>query len=102
MRLCRKGSHEIETQLPENAACSNGAPIPVQCDGWARPPRARELCGAIQAIDVQTHTLTVQSPKRDRPFALVLLVWKRETKFLHNWKSTDAASLNEGTQVCLY
>lgn len=68
-------------------------------DSWARPPRARELCGVIQAIDPQTHSLTVQSTQRDQSFAAI---WKRDTKFLHNWKSTDFTSLKEGMQVCIY
>lgn len=68
-------------------------------DTWARPPRARELCGIIEAIDAQTHTLTVQSPKRDQPLTVV---WKRDTKFLRNWKSTDSAALKEGQRVCVY
>jgi len=66
---------------------------------WARPPRARELCGVIRAIDLQTHTLTVQSPKRDQPLALV---WKRDTKFIRNWKFTDSAALREGLRGCVY
>lgn len=68
-------------------------------DSWARPPRARELCGVIQAIDPQTHTLTVQSPKRDQPLAVV---WKRNTKFIHDWKFTESAALKEGLRACVY
>ena len=68
-------------------------------DAWARPPRARESCGVIQAIDPQTHTLTVQSPKRDQPLTVV---WKRDTKFIHNWKFTDSAALKEGLRACVY
>ncbi len=68
-------------------------------DTWARPPRAREFCGVIQAIDVQSHTLTVQSPKRDQPLTVV---WKRDTQFIHDWKFTDSAALKEGLRACVY
>ena len=68
-------------------------------DTWARPPRARELCGVIQDIDAQTHTLTVQSPKRDQPLTVI---WKRDTRFIKNWKFTDSASLKVGLQACVY
>lgn len=68
-------------------------------DSWARPPRARELCGVIQAIDPQTHTLTIESPKRDKPLTVVL---KRETKFIRNWKFTEQDSLSEGHRACIY
>lgn len=68
-------------------------------DTWARPPRARELCGVIQAIDVQSHTVTVQSPQRDQPLTVV---WKRDTKFIHNWKFTESATLKEGLRACVY
>ena len=62
-------------------------------------PRARELCGVIQAIDAQSHALTIQSPKRDRPLTVV---WKRDTGFINNWKFADSASLKEGMRVCIY
>lgn len=65
----------------------------------ARSPRARELCGAIQMLDPGSHTLTVQSPKRDQPFTLV---WKRDTKFIHNWKFTDSTALKERLRACVY
>ncbi len=68
-------------------------------DTWARRPRARELCGVIQAIDPQTHSLTVQSPKRDQPLAVV---WKRDTRFIKNWKFVPADTLKEGTRGCVY
>lgn len=68
-------------------------------DSWARPPRAHELCGVIQFIDAQTHTLTVQSPKRDQPLTVV---WKRDTKFIHDWQFTDSAALKEGLRACVY
>ena len=68
-------------------------------DSWGCPPRARELCGVIQAIDPQTHTLTIESPKRDKPLTVVL---KRETKFIKNWKFTEQDSLAEGQHACIY
>jgi hypothetical protein len=68
-------------------------------DTWARPPRAREWCGVIEAIDAQTHTLTIQSPKLDQPLTVV---WKRDTEFIHNWKLTDSAALKEGLRACVY
>lgn len=68
-------------------------------EGQARPPRARELCGVIQMIDSASHTLTVQSPKRDEPFTVV---WKRDTRFIKNWKFTESAALKEGLRACVY
>jgi hypothetical protein len=68
-------------------------------DSWARPPRARELCGVIEAIDPQTHALTIQSPKRDQPLTVV---WKRDTKFIHDWQFTDSAGLKKGLRACVY
>jgi hypothetical protein len=68
-------------------------------NGWARPPRARELCGVVQSIDPQTRTLTIQSPRRDEPLAAV---WKRDTTFLRNWKSAGSAALKQGQRACVY
>jgi hypothetical protein len=45
-------------------------------DSWAHSPQARELCGAIQEINVKSHTLTILSPQRDTPFTVV---WKLPT-----------------------
>ena len=68
-------------------------------ESQARPPRARELCGVIQMIDPASHTLTVQSPKRDEPMTLV---WKRDARFIKNWKFTEPGSLREGQRACVY
>jgi len=65
----------------------------------ARPPRARELCGVVQTIDPQTHTLMIQSPKRDAPATFAV---KRDAKFIKDWKFTDAVSLKAGLQACVY
>ena len=65
----------------------------------ARPPRARELCGVIQTVDVQTHTLTIQSPKHD---VLATFAIKRDTQYIKDWKFTDSASLKEGLRACVY
>jgi hypothetical protein len=67
--------------------------------GWARPPRARELCGVIQAIDPRTQTLTIQSPKRDQSSTFAV---KDYTKFIKNWKFTNSGSLKEGQRACVY
>ena len=67
-------------------------------DSWARPPRARELCGVVEKIDRDTQTLTVLSGKGDPLNA----VWKRDTKFIDNWKFTDSGSLKEGRRACVY
>jgi hypothetical protein len=55
--------------------------------------------GVIQAIDPQTHTLTIESPKRAEPLTVVL---KRETKFIKNWKFTEQDSLAVGQHACIY
>lgn len=65
----------------------------------ARPPQARELCGVIQAFDPQTRTVTIQSSKRDLPSTFVV---KGDTRFIQDWKSTDAASLKAGMRAYVY
>ncbi len=65
----------------------------------ARPPRARELCGVIQAIDLQTRSLTIQSPKRDQPATFAV---KSDTRFIKDWKFAEAAALKEGLRACVY
>jgi hypothetical protein len=55
-----------------------------------QPPRARELCGVIQAIDLQTRTLTVQLFKRRQPATFAV---KSNSKFIKDSKSADSASL---------
>lgn len=68
-------------------------------DSWAKPPRARELCGVIQTINPHSRTLTIQSPKRDQPFTFAV---KDYTRFIKNWKFTDSGSLKEGQRACVY
>lgn len=68
-------------------------------DSWARPPRAREVCGVVQKIDRETQTLTVVSEKKAGPLNVV---WKRDTKFIHNWRFTDPGSLKEDLRACVY
>jgi len=68
-------------------------------DSWARPPRARELCGVVERINHETYTLTVLPEKKGQPLNVV---WKRDTRFIHNWKFTDSAFLKEGLRGCVY
>ncbi len=65
----------------------------------ARPPQARELCGVVQAIDLQTRTVTIQSPKRNQPATFAV---KGDTQFIKDWKFTDAAALKEGLRACVH
>lgn len=65
----------------------------------AHAPRARELCGIIQSTDSQSGTLTIQTPRRIAPATFVI---KRDTRFIKDWKFTDAGSLKEGLRVCVY
>ena len=65
----------------------------------ARPPRARELCGVVQAFDPQTRTVTIQSPKRNQPATFAV---KGDTKFIKDWKFTDSDALKEGLRACVY
>lgn len=66
---------------------------------WARPPRAREACGALQGMDRQTHLLTLLPTKNGKPLAVV---WKADTRFVRNWQFTTADSLQEGARACVY
>ena len=65
----------------------------------ARPPRACKLCGVIQAIDPQTHMVTIQPPKQGAPATFAI---KRDTRFIKDWKFTDAGALKDGTRACVY
>lgn len=64
----------------------------------ARPPGARELCGVIQAIDPQTRTLTIQSPKSE---SAVIFAVKGDTRFIKNWEFTNDAALKTGLRACV-
>ncbi len=68
-------------------------------DSWARPPRAREVCGAVQKIDRAAHTLTILPEKKGEPLNVV---WKRDTKFIHNWKFANSTLLKEERRACVY
>ena len=68
-------------------------------NAWARPPLARPLPGVVQSIDRDARTLTVLPSKGKGP---VVLVWKNDTRFLHNWRFTNAATLKEGTTAVVY
>jgi hypothetical protein len=65
----------------------------------AHAPRSRELCGVIQSLDAQTGTLTIQSSKRGEPASFAV---KRDTRFIKDWKFTDAALVKEGLHACVY
>jgi hypothetical protein len=65
----------------------------------ARPPRARELCGVIRAIDPQTRTLTIQSSKRESSAAFAV---KGDTRFIKGWKFTNDTALKMGLRACVY
>lgn len=69
------------------------------CDTWARPPRARELCGVLQNVDGEARTLTLTPEKGERPF---VAVWKRDTKFLKNWNFESADALKRGVRACVF
>ena len=68
-------------------------------DSWARPPRAREVCGVVQKIDRETNTLTVLSEKKGEPLNVV---WKPDTKFIHNWKFAPASELKKAAHATVY
>ena len=68
-------------------------------DSWARPPRAREVCGVVQKIDRETNRLTVLSEKKGEPLNVV---WKPDTKFIHNWKFAPASELKPGKHATVY
>lgn len=68
-------------------------------NSWARPPRAREMCGVVGKIDRETQTLTILPEKKDEPFNVV---WKGDTRFIRNWKFADSMSLNEKVRACVY
>lgn len=68
-------------------------------ESQARPPRARERACVIQNIERDSHTMSLQCSKDAKPLEVV---WKKDTKFLKDWKFTDAASLKAGQAVVVY
>jgi hypothetical protein len=65
----------------------------------AHAPRSRELCGVIQSIDSQNGTLAILTSKKNTSAVFAL---KRDTRFLEDWKFTDAGALKEGLRACVY
>lgn len=65
----------------------------------ARSPRAREWCGVLEQIGPQGETLKVRSSKGNKPLEVL---WKKETRFVHNGKFDSAAALKPGERVCVY
>ncbi len=90
---------KIESTSPKIGLVVTALVLLSGLDSWARPPRAREVCGVVQKIDRETHALTVLSEKKGEPLNVV---WKPDTKFVHNWKFTDLVSLNVERRVCVY
>lgn len=68
-------------------------------DTWARPPHARKVCGTVEKIDRETHALALSVEKGGHPLNVML---NRDTRFIHNWKFTDSASLTQGLRACVY
>ena len=66
---------------------------------WARPPRARELCGALQVVDPQTHLLTLLTAGNETPLRLA---WKADTSLVRNDQFDTTEALKAGAQVCVY
>ena len=66
---------------------------------WARPPRAQELCGALQVVDRQTHLLTLLTAGNETPLRLA---WKTDTSLVRNGQFDTAETLKAGAQVCVY
>ena len=76
-----------------------GALCLAAVNGWARPPRAREACGVLQNVDLNARTLTLAPEEGEHPLEVV---WKRDTKFLKNWKFESANALNKGGRACIF
>ena len=66
---------------------------------WARPPRAQELCGALQVVDRQTHLLTLLTAGNETPLRLA---WKADTSLVRNGQFDTTEALKAGAQVCVY
>lgn len=65
----------------------------------ARPPRARERTCVIQSIEHSARTMSLQCGNDSNPLELV---WKKDTRFLKDWKFTEAAGLKAGQTVVVY
>lgn len=66
---------------------------------WARPPRAREACGVLQNIDLNSRSLTLKADKRERPLEVI---WKGDTRFVKDWKFDAPTTLKSGMRACIY
>lgn len=66
---------------------------------WARPPRAREACGLLQNIDLDSRSLTLKADKEGRPLEVV---WTGDTRFLKDWKFDAPTALKPGMRACVY
>ena len=71
----------------------------MPAESQARPPRARERTCIVQTIEHESRTMSLRCDKETKPLELV---WKKDTKFLKEWKSTDVASLKAGQAVVVY
>ena len=65
---------------------------------WARPPRAQELCGALQVVDRQTHLLTLLTAGNETPLRLA---WKTDTSLVRNGQFDTAETLKAGGEVTI-
>ena len=68
-------------------------------DAWARPPRAREVCGVVERINRKDNELTVVDEKRGASLNVAI---KPDTQFIHNGKFANSDELMEGMRVCVF
>jgi hypothetical protein len=62
---------------------------------WALPPYQHTASGVIKAIDYNTHTITLASPKGDQ----LVFVWKDSTRFSQGWRRICLGALEPGQPV---
>lgn len=66
---------------------------------WARPPRAQELCGALQVVNRQAQLLTLLPAGNELP---VRLAWKPDASLVRNGLFDTPEALQAGARVCVY
>lgn len=80
------------------AAALLSASFLVTPSTFAKQPRARPAEGKVLFLDRDTKSF-VFKPDKKRP---MVLDWTKDTRFVHNWQSTNAVGLREGLSATIY
>jgi hypothetical protein len=76
-----------------------GAMLAATPKAGARPPRQHVVVGVIQAINFETHTITLAPAKDDQSLDFV---WKDSTRFTQGWSRICLGAFEPGQTVKIY